>query len=175
MQAKTPWFVTAWLFLGFGGLRDVRDLTVARTYILLADASPGNHGGLNPQGFVKSISDANRMYEFLLSGVQINADNNIAMLDKELASMRQGRAFLAFLNDNIPKTLSGLENMANSLEVQDKPISSSHFEKLVLGIVYSAHQARRQHPDVEQRAWTEVLGRLVNVTFVDLRRTNAKF
>ena len=36
---------------------------VARTYTLLADASPGNHGGLNPQGFVKSVSDANLMFE----------------------------------------------------------------------------------------------------------------
>ncbi|XP_076127668.1 protein FAM180A [Alosa pseudoharengus] len=175
MQAKTPWFVTAWLFLGFGGLRDFRDLAAVRTYILLADASPGYHGGVNPQGFVKSISDANRMYEFLLSGMEMDADNNMAMLDRELASMRQGRAFLALVNDHIPKTLSGLENMAHNLEVQDKPISLSHFETLVLGIVYSAYQARRQQRDVEQRAWTEVLGRLANVTFVDLRRTNAKF
>lgn len=97
------------------------------------------------------------------------------MLDKELASMRQGRAFLALLNDNIPKTVSGLEKMAHSLEVQDKPISSSRFETLVLGIVYSAYQARRQRPQKEQQAWTDVLGRLANVTFVDLRRTNSKF
>lgn len=96
------------------------------------------------------------------------------MLDKELASMRQGRAFLALLNDNIPKTVSGLEKMAHRLEIQDKPISSSHFETLVLGIVYSAYQAQRQRPQKEQQAWTDVLGRLANVTFVDLRRTNSK-
>lgn len=96
------------------------------------------------------------------------------MLDVELASMRQGRAFLALLNDNIPKSLSALEGMALSLERQDKPISSTRFEALVLGTVYSAYQARRQRPENEQRAWTDVLGRLANVTFVDLRKASVK-
>ncbi|KAL2092975.1 hypothetical protein ACEWY4_010287 [Coilia grayii] len=142
---------------------------VVRKYVLLADASPGNHGGLNPQGFVKSVSDANRMYEFLLGGIEIDADNNIALLDQELASMRQGRAFLALFNDKIPKSLSLLEDMAITLE-DPRPLSSTSFETLVLGTVYSAYQARRQRPEKEQQAWMDILGRLANVTFVKLRR-----
>uniref|UniRef100_A0A673XCA6 Uncharacterized protein n=1 Tax=Salmo trutta TaxID=8032 RepID=A0A673XCA6_SALTR len=80
--------------------------------------------------------------QFLLGGVEIDKDNNIALLDMEMASMRQGRAFLAHINDNIPKTFSSMEQMVKDLE--DKrgplPLSQPHFESLILGMVYSAHQ-----------------------------------
>ncbi|KAM9531179.1 uncharacterized protein ACWYII_042566 [Salvelinus alpinus] len=37
--------------------------------------------------------------------------------DLEMASMRQGRAFLARINHNIPKTLSSMEQMVKDLEM----------------------------------------------------------
>ncbi|XP_063053822.1 protein FAM180A [Engraulis encrasicolus] len=169
MQARRLWFITAWLCLWPKGLKDPRDGSV-----MLADASPGNHGGLNPQEFVKSVNDANRMYEFLLGGLEMDSDNNIVMLDEELASMRQGRAFLAVFNDKIPKSLPLLEDMALTLEGQKRPLSPTSFETLLLGTVYSAYQARRQQTEKEQHAWMDVLGRLANVTFVELRRASKR-
>uniref|UniRef100_A0A8C7SBU0 Protein FAM180A-like n=1 Tax=Oncorhynchus mykiss TaxID=8022 RepID=A0A8C7SBU0_ONCMY len=109
---------------------------------------------------------------FLLGGVEIDKDNNIALLDLEMASMRQGRAFLAHINDNIPKTLSSMEQMVKDLE--DKrgplPLAQPRFESLILGMVYSAHQAKLQEREKDQEKWGEVLIRLANITVNELRR-----
>ncbi|XP_066541500.1 protein FAM180A [Hoplias malabaricus] len=112
------------------------------------------------------------MFEFLLSGLVIDVDNNIAMRDQEMASMRQGRAFITLINDNIPKTAPALEELLNGLEDQEQIFSESSFETLILGIVYSAYQVRKQETErqeTEQKAWANVFGRLANATFVQLR------
>ncbi|XP_013981584.1 protein FAM180A [Salmo salar] len=139
---------------------------------LLEDVSGAIHGGLPSQGLGQSISDANLMFEFLLGGVEIDKDNNIILLDMEMASMRQGRAFLAHINDNIPKTFSSMEQMVKDLE--DKrgplPLSQPRFESLILGMVYSAHQVKLQEREKDQEKWGEVLIRLANITVNELRR-----
>ncbi|XP_071752546.1 protein FAM180A [Centroberyx gerrardi] len=121
-------------------------------------------------GISTSLSDANLMFEFLLGGVELDQDNNIVLLDKEMASMRQGRAFLSQINDNIPKTLSSMVQMLDTVEGQKKrPLTQTQFESLVLSMVYSAHQARHQEGEEEQAAWSGVLTRLANVTVNELR------
>ncbi|KAM3869948.1 kinesin-like protein KIF23 [Diretmus argenteus] len=109
---------------------------------------------------LSAVSDANLMFEFLLGGVELDQDNNIVLLDKEMASMRQGRAFLSQINDNIPKTLSSMVQMVTTLEGQRKrPLTQAQFEGLVLSMVYSAHQAQNWERKGEQ-AWSEVFVRL---------------
>uniref|UniRef100_A0A4W5MM73 Family with sequence similarity 180 member A n=1 Tax=Hucho hucho TaxID=62062 RepID=A0A4W5MM73_9TELE len=110
--------------------------------------------------------------QILLGGVEIDNDNNIALLDLEMASMRQGRAFLAHINDNIPKTLSSMEQMVKDLEDQrgPLPLSQPRFESLILGMVYSAHQTKLQEREKDQEKWGEVLIRLANITVNELRR-----
>ncbi|XP_055789014.1 protein FAM180A [Salvelinus fontinalis] len=139
---------------------------------LLEDVSGAVYGAHPSQGLGQSISDANLMFEFLLGGVEIDKDNNIALLDMEMASMRQGRAFLAHINDNIPKTLSSMEQMVKDLEDQrgPLPLSQPRFESLILGMVYSAHQAKLQEREEVQEKWGEVLIRLANITVNELRR-----
>ncbi|XP_043121054.1 protein FAM180A [Puntigrus tetrazona] len=136
-----------------------------------SDVTAVLHGGLAHQGFIRSENDANLMFEFLWSGLEIDADNNIVMRDQEIASMRQGRAFLSLINDSIPKTVSAMENLLAELEKQDNSFTQARFETLLLGTVYSAYQARNQRLESEQQAWKDILGRLANVTFVQLRRS----
>ena len=109
--------------------------------------------------------------QFLLGGVELDQDNNIVLLDKELASMRQGRAFLSLINDNIPKTRSSMEEMLSTLieDKQKKPLPQKQFESLVLSMVFSAHQARRQERRDEQMAWGQILIQLANLTTNELR------
>ncbi|XP_042268893.1 protein FAM180A isoform X2 [Thunnus albacares] len=110
------------------------------------------------------------MFEFLLGGVEIDQDNNIVLLDKEMASMRPGRAFLAQINDNIPRSLSPMVQMVDTLKSQRKrPMTQAQFETLVLSLVYSAHQAWHQETKEEQERWGGVLLQLVNVTVHELR------
>uniref|UniRef100_A0A8C9V7R1 Protein FAM180A-like n=1 Tax=Scleropages formosus TaxID=113540 RepID=A0A8C9V7R1_SCLFO len=109
---------------------------------------------------------------FLLGGLMIDADDNVYLLDHELASMRQGRAFIAYFNDNVPKTLIGMERLLTSVEARKKVLDPLRFETLVLGAVYSAYQMRRQTSEDVQQAWGGVLARLANTTLHDLR-TNA--
>ncbi|XP_070687568.1 protein FAM180A [Pempheris klunzingeri] len=124
--------------------------------------------GMSPTS--QKISDANLMFEFLLGGVELDQDNNIALLEKEMASMRQGRAFLSQINDDIPRSLSSMAQMVGTLEGQGrKPLTQAQFDTLVLGMVYSAHQAWHQEREEEQEAWGRVLLQLANVTVHELR------
>uniref|UniRef100_A0AAY4BS73 Uncharacterized protein n=1 Tax=Denticeps clupeoides TaxID=299321 RepID=A0AAY4BS73_9TELE len=95
-------------------------------------------------------------YEFLLGGLVIDADDNVAMQDQEMASMRQGRAFLTLLNDNIPKTITAMETLLEDLESQEMALSQSRFESLLFGTVYSAYKVKGHQGAEEQQAWTQL-------------------
>ncbi|KAM8890985.1 protein FAM180B [Spinachia spinachia] len=118
-----------------------------------------------------SVSDANLMFELLLRGVEIDEDNNVVLLDEEMASMRQGRAFLSQINDNFPRGLSSMLQTVTTLEGQRRrqPMAQDQFDSLILSMVYSAQKARRQESKEEQAAWSEVLLQLANVTVYELR------
>nr|XP_057932143.1 protein FAM180A [Doryrhamphus excisus] len=99
--------------------------------------------GTNPNS--PSVFDANLMFEFLLGGVELNQDNNIVLLDEEMASMRTGRSFLTHINDNIPRSLSSMEQMVTTLKTQPRrPLTQDQFQGLVLSMVLSAHRTRNQ-------------------------------
>ncbi|XP_061533432.1 protein FAM180B [Phycodurus eques] len=117
-----------------------------------------------------TVVDANLMFEFLLGGVELNKDNNIVLLDEEMASMRLGRAFLSQINDHIPRSLSSMEQMVDMLKSWRKQqLTQDQFESLVLSTVLSAHQAGNQRRPEDQEAWGGVLLQLANVTVRDLR------
>lgn len=108
--------------------------------------------------------------QILLGGVEMDQDNNIVLLDKELASMKAGRTFLSQINDNIPRSQSSMEQMVTELQGQRRrPLTHAQFESLVLSMVYSAHQARHQERQEEREAWGGVLFQLANVTVHELR------
>uniref|UniRef100_A0A3Q2R0K6 Family with sequence similarity 180 member A n=1 Tax=Fundulus heteroclitus TaxID=8078 RepID=A0A3Q2R0K6_FUNHE len=104
---------------------------------------------------------------FLLFGLEINQDDNVVLLDEELASMRKGQDFLSRINDGIPKSLSSMQLMAQNME--KTPPTRDQFENLVLSMVYSALQARVQRSREEREAWGGVLLQLANVTTYKLR------
>ncbi|XP_030587806.1 protein FAM180A [Archocentrus centrarchus] len=123
--------------------------------------------GINP---TETTDSSNLLYELLLGGVEFDRDNNIVLLDKEMASMRQGRAFLSQINDNVPRSLSSMEQMVDALEGQrSRPLAQLQFENLVLSMVYSAHQVSHQERKEEQEAWGGVLLKLANITVHELR------
>uniref|UniRef100_A0AAZ1X686 Protein FAM180A n=1 Tax=Oreochromis aureus TaxID=47969 RepID=A0AAZ1X686_OREAU len=103
--------------------------------------------------------------QLLLGGVELDRDNNIVLLDEEMASMRQGRAFLSLINDNVPRSLSSMEQMADALEGQrSRPMTEQEFENVVLSMVYAAHQAWHEERKERQEAWGGVLLKLANIT-----------
>lgn len=105
----------------------------------------------------------------------IDEDNNVGMRDQEMASMRQGRVFLSLINDDIPKTVPAMEEWMEELlvmlEEEAQSFNEDHFETLILGIIYSAYQVREKRQESQQQAWAGVLGRLANITLVQLRRS----
>ncbi|XP_047452736.1 uncharacterized protein LOC125015117 isoform X2 [Mugil cephalus] len=125
--------------------------------------------GVSPSD--SSVSDANRMFEILLGGLEMDQDNNVVLLDGEMASMRQGRAFLSRINDNIPRGRGSMVQMLSALQGQRRrgPLTQGEFENVVLSMVYSAQQARQQDGEEEREAWGEVLLQLANVTVHELR------
>lgn len=133
----------------------------------LQDVAAGRNPTSHKNG--SSISDANLMFEILLGGIEMDRDNNIILLDKELASMRFGRAFLSQINDNIPRSRSSMVQMVTSLQGQRRPLTQAQFDTVVLSMVYSVHQAWHQQREEEQKAWGGVLLQLANITVRELR------
>uniref|UniRef100_A0A3B5Q7C5 Family with sequence similarity 180 member A n=1 Tax=Xiphophorus maculatus TaxID=8083 RepID=A0A3B5Q7C5_XIPMA len=108
--------------------------------------------------------------QILLSGVELNKDNNVFLLDEELASMRKGREFLSQINDGIPRTLISTELMIKTQEARRKsPLTRDQFENQVLSMVYSALQVGVQRNKEEREAWGGALIQLANITTYDLR------
>ncbi|KAI5098199.1 protein FAM180A [Silurus meridionalis] len=108
---------------------------------------------------------------FLLRGLVIDEDNNVGLRDQEMASMKQGRVFLSLINDDIPKTVLAMEELLVMLEEEEQSFNQGNFETLLLGIIYSAYQVQDKRQENQQQAWASVLGRLANVTLVQLRRS----
>lgn len=100
----------------------------------------------------------------------IDEDNNVGMRDQEMASMKQGRVFLSLINDDIPKTVPAMKELLNTFEEEKESFNQENFETLILGIIYSAYQVRERRQESQQKEWASVLGRLANVTLVQLRR-----
>ncbi|AWP08360.1 family with sequence similarity 180 member B [Scophthalmus maximus] len=152
MQLKIGIQVLLWLWSG----QVLHDVVAGRSQTSQMTGSP--------------MSDANLLFEILLGGVEIDRDNNILLHDKEMASMRPGRAFLSQINDNIPRDLSSMVQAVTTQEGQRRrPLTQTQFENLVLSMVYSAYQARRQEGEEEQAAWSGVLLQLANITVHELR------
>ncbi|RVE71744.1 hypothetical protein OJAV_G00055170 [Oryzias javanicus] len=117
-----------------------------------------------------SLADADLMFEILLGGVTVDRYNNVLLQDEELASMRQGRDFLARINDDIPKSLSSMKLMASTLEDGQKvPLTQAQFENVVLSMAFSAHQAYNQESREKREAWGGVLLQLANITVHQMR------
>ncbi|KAI3371260.1 hypothetical protein L3Q82_023881 [Scortum barcoo] len=126
-----------------------------------------------------SVSDANLMFECVISFPPLYAvlvGRGRARPGQQHCPGRQGdgvdevwaKAFLSEINDNIPRSLSSMVQMATTLEGQRKrrPLTPAQFDRLVLSMVYSAYQAWHQE---EQEAWGEVLLQLANITVQELR------
>lgn len=108
--------------------------------------------------------------QILLGGLKLDQDNNVVLLDQELASMRLGRAFLSQINDHIPRSWSSMMQMASMLGgPRSRPLPPPQFDRVVLSLVYSALQGQQQDREEERRAWAEVLLQLANVTVHELR------
>uniref|UniRef100_A0A3B3DTF3 Uncharacterized protein n=1 Tax=Oryzias melastigma TaxID=30732 RepID=A0A3B3DTF3_ORYME len=112
--------------------------------------------------------------QILLNGVTVDRYNNVLLQDEELASMRQGRDFLARINDDIPKSLSSMKLMASTLEDGQKaPLTRAQIENVVLSMAYSAHQAYNQESREDREAWGGVLLQKIKLkqlyTEIDLR------
>lgn len=110
------------------------------------------------------------LVQILLSGIEMDRDNNIVLVDKEIESMQAGRAFLTQINDNIPRSLSSMVQMVTALKAQrTRPLTQAQFDSLVLSLVYAAHQGWQRKRKEEQEAWGGVLLQLANVTVHELR------
>lgn len=110
------------------------------------------------------------LLQFLLSGVETDQDNNIVLVDEEMASMRPGRTFLTQINDNVPRGVSAMLQTANTLKAHKRrPLTQEQFQTLVLSMVYAAHQARNPEGREEHAAWGGALLQLANVTVQELR------
>ncbi|XP_048829077.1 protein FAM180A [Brienomyrus brachyistius] len=135
------------------------------------DVSRIQPGGGASLGFIISAQHASLIYEFLLGGLVISSDNNISLMDEELASLHWGKAFTAHFNVHIPKTLTAMEAMLLAWRTMEDHgrMHPLHFEIFVMGVVYSAYQMKRQTSEQDQQAWAEVMARLASAALSDLR------
>lgn len=117
------------------------------------------------------------LLQILLSGLQLDRDNNVVLLDQELASMRPGRVFLSQINDDVPRSISSMQQLVGRLQrPRSRPLDPQQFHSLVLSMVRTALQAlgpsqeeQQEQLQEERQAWAGVLLQLGNVTVYELR------
>ncbi|XP_053320297.1 protein FAM180A [Spea bombifrons] len=108
------------------------------------------------------------LYEFLLTGVHLDKENRLSLLDPELASLRKAATFDVVCNDVIPKSISDIKRLAAMLSHQRGPLRKADFERTLLTAAYAAYRTSTFRNVHQQKVWLETLGNLFTTLKRDL-------
>uniref|UniRef100_A0A8C5WJI9 Family with sequence similarity 180 member A n=1 Tax=Leptobrachium leishanense TaxID=445787 RepID=A0A8C5WJI9_9ANUR len=114
----------------------------------------------------KSVSEVELLYEFLLTGVHIDKENRLSLLDPELSTLRKATTFDVVCNDVIPKTVTDIRRLSAKLIHLQGPMKSEDFERTLLTMAYAALKMSKSKSSDQQKVWLESL---VNL-FMALRK-----
>ncbi|NXH22786.1 F180B protein, partial [Bucco capensis] len=111
--------------------------------------------------------DTNVMLEVLWAGLDVQANRTIQLQDEELASLRPARRIMQILEDEVPKTLTKMEQHLRYYSVTDTPLPLTEFDRLLLTTVYCAYQVRSVQ-GLDKNLWISFFSQLVDEIFRDL-------
>ncbi|KAM5172335.1 protein FAM180A [Mantella aurantiaca] len=114
----------------------------------------------------QSVPEVELLYEFLSTGVQIDSDSKLTLLDPELSSLRKATTFDVVCNDVIPKAISDIRRLGDQLSKIPGPLKREDFERTVLTMAYTALKTPKSDNKNQRRVWMESLTKL----FLALRR-----
>ncbi|XP_028306000.1 protein FAM180A [Gouania willdenowi] len=120
--------------------------------------------------FQNSMEDVNRLFEILLSGMQIGPERRPLLIpDQELASLRNVDKLEVLCEDVLPKTLSDIRRLLDELTLRRRPLSRRDFERTVLTLVYASQTVAQSSDQYQREAWTHTLVQLFRALQEDLR------
>ncbi|CAH2276615.1 Hypothetical predicted protein [Pelobates cultripes] len=113
-----------------------------------------------------SVSEVELLYEFLLTGVNIDNENRLSLLDPELATLRKATTFDVVCNDVIPKTITDIRRLGAKLIHLQGPMKTVDFERTLLTMAYTAIKISKCRNTDQQKVWLDSFTNL----FTALRR-----
>ncbi|XP_063786671.1 protein FAM180A [Pseudophryne corroboree] len=120
----------------------------------------------------KSLPEVELLYEFLSTGVHIDQDNRLALLDPELSSLRKATAFDVVCNDVIPKSISDIRRLKDKLSYLQGPLKKEDFERTLLTMAYAALKTSKSDDDNQQKVWMDAATELFFALRKDLMFPN---
>ncbi|XP_075061534.1 protein FAM180A [Mixophyes fleayi] len=114
----------------------------------------------------KSVPEVELLYEFLSTGVHIDQDNRLTLLDPELSSLRKATTFDVVCNDVIPKSIADIRRLRDKLSHVHSPLKREDFERTLLTMAYAALKTSKSENNNQQKIWMETVTEL----FIALRR-----
>ncbi|XP_078424299.1 protein FAM180A [Cetorhinus maximus] len=122
---------------------------------------------INPV-FQESQKDVELLYEFLLGGLNVDANFKCTLKDEELASLRATKKFNVIINYIIPKNIGDIQRLTYRLSKYTGQLRSEDFERTLLTLVFLAYQAT-QSQGHQQDTWTESLVNIFQALIHDLK------
>ncbi|MEE6477786.1 hypothetical protein FKM82_011632 [Ascaphus truei] len=115
-----------------------------------------------------SLPEVELLYEFLLTGVKIDQDHKMTLLDPELSSLRKATTFDVLCNDVIPKTITDIRRLGVKLTHAPGPLKREDFERTVLTMAYTAFRTSQAQNVHQQSVWMESFTKLYKALKRDL-------
>ncbi|XP_074130809.1 protein FAM180B [Sminthopsis crassicaudata] len=107
------------------------------------------------------------MFEFLWSGLELDALGQLHLQDEELASTRPGRRLGLSLQQWVPSTLAGTEQRLGHWH-QAAPLSPADFQRLLLTGVACVYRLHAAGEDEERARWAQLFSLVAQEVLQDL-------
>ncbi|KAM8973472.1 protein FAM180A [Pelodytes ibericus] len=115
-----------------------------------------------------SVPEVELLYEFLLTGVRIDEEDRLTLLDPELSTLRKATTFDVLCNDVIPKSIADIRRLGAKLIHLQGPMKSVDFERTLLTMAYTAFKTSKTPNADQQKVWLESLINLFTALRKDL-------
>ncbi|XP_030588094.1 protein FAM180A-like [Archocentrus centrarchus] len=116
--------------------------------------------------FLSSINDAHLLFEILMTGIHFESNGTFSVRDAELASLQKTRNLDLICEDIIPKKLTDILRLISSLSHHTGYLHQDDFERVMMTLVYTAHQMATSITEYQRDVWAE--------SFVSLYKTIKK-
>ncbi|XP_034031527.1 protein FAM180A-like isoform X2 [Thalassophryne amazonica] len=122
--------------------------------------------GLNPT-FHNSFDDVHLFFEILLAA-RFDTSGEFLVKDAELMSLRKTRKLEVICEEIIPRKLTDILRVTSELSHYHCRLDQENFERILLTMIYAAHQMVNSSTEYQRDVWAESFVTLYKVIKQDL-------
>ncbi|XP_041854012.1 protein FAM180A-like [Melanotaenia boesemani] len=125
---------------------------------------------VNPT-FYNSFSDAQLLFEILVSGVRFEPNGAFSVEDAELSSLQKTRNLDVICEEIIPKKLTDILRLTANLSDLNGQLQQDDFERTLLTLVYTTQQMVNSTTELQREEWAQSFVSLYKAIKKDLTLT----